>query len=71
MLPKGPRNLWDTAKTRDFSIGVQAALLPSSHDVLLTQETVAIAASPEARIVLTVYAPVDLKKKVSKNGATP
>jgi hypothetical protein len=27
-LPEEPRKLWDTARTRDFSIGVQAAMQP-------------------------------------------
>ncbi len=66
-LPKGPRKLWDTARTRDFSIGVQAAMQPSSYDMPLARETVEAASELKARIVLTVYAPEVFKKRVRKN----
>ena len=56
-LPKTARRLWDTAKRRDFSIGVQAGMQPTVLDIALEPETVGAAASLNARIVITVYAP--------------
>jgi hypothetical protein len=55
-LPKLERNLWDTAKVRDFNVGVQAALEPRSYEVALAYETIKIASELKARIVLTIYA---------------
>ena len=58
-LPRTARKLWDTAKRRDFNIGVQAAMRPSVSDMALEPETVRVVASLNARIVITVYAPRD------------
>ena len=57
-LPKPGRKLWDTAKRRDFSIGVQSAMQPFAFDIPLESATVRVAASLNARIVITVYAPM-------------
>jgi hypothetical protein len=51
------RTLWNTAKVRDFNIGVQAAARPFSYDIALANDTVKSAAAVGARIVFTVYAP--------------
>jgi hypothetical protein len=56
-LPRAARMLWDTAKSRDFSIEVQAGIQPTVLDIALDPETVRAAASLNARIVITVYAP--------------
>lgn len=56
-LPSPARRLWDTAKRRDFSIGVQAAMESEVVDFPLELETVRAVASLKARIVITVYAP--------------
>jgi hypothetical protein len=61
-LPKKARMLWNTAKVRDFNIGVQAAMQPRSYAIVLAQETVAAASALKARIVFTLYAP-DLPEK--------
>jgi hypothetical protein len=56
-LPKAARKLWDTAKRRDFNIGLQADMQPFALEFALESETVRAAASLNARIVITVYAP--------------
>ena len=56
-LPKPALKLWDAAKRRDFSVGVQAAIQSEVLDIVLETETVRAAASLNARIVITVYAP--------------
>jgi hypothetical protein len=56
-LPKTGRGLWNAAKARDFSIGVQAAMQPASSDFVVAAETVKAASEIGARIVFTVYAP--------------
>ena len=57
-LPKPARKLWDTAKRRDFNIGLQAAMQPHALEFALAPETVRAAASLNARIVITIYAPM-------------
>ena len=55
-LPKPARKLWDAAKRRDFSIGIQAGMQPSALDIAIEPETVRVAGSLNARIVITIYA---------------
>lgn len=56
-LPKAERRLWNRAKRRDFSIGVQAGEQPNSADFAVEATTVQGAARLGARIVFTVYSP--------------
>jgi hypothetical protein len=56
-LPKAGRDLWNTAKVRDFNIGVQAGMYPHSYEIELEEVTVKAASQIHARIVFTVYAP--------------
>jgi uncharacterized protein (DUF433 family) len=56
-LPRPAKQLWNAAKTRDFSIGIQSADKPPSMDFALSADTVKQAAEVGARIVITVYAP--------------
>lgn len=56
-LPKSERTLWDTARTRDFNIGMQSAAEPHCYEMALEAETVKAASTLGARIVFTVYAP--------------
>lgn len=56
-LPRPARRLWNEAKMRDFSIGIQPMKDPPSRDFALSAETVKQAASVGARIVITIYAP--------------
>jgi uncharacterized protein (DUF433 family) len=56
-LPRPSKRLWNEAKTRDFSIGIQSADKPNSMDFALSADTVKQAGKVGARIVITVYAP--------------
>jgi hypothetical protein len=56
-LPKKARDLWDAAKVRDFSIGVQACTKSPVLDFAIATETLKAAYELGARIVFTVYAP--------------
>jgi hypothetical protein len=56
-LSRAERKLWDTAKVRDFNVGVQSAMQPRTFEIKLTTETLGIASILRARIVFTVYAP--------------
>jgi len=54
-LPKAERELWNGAKTREFSIGVQAGKQPFACDFRIEAHTVKAVAELGAVIVLTVY----------------
>jgi hypothetical protein len=56
-LPPSELALWNSARGRDFSIGVQAGMEPNSCDFALDAATVQAVADLRARIVFTVYAP--------------
>jgi hypothetical protein len=56
-LPKAERKLWDTAKVRDFNIGVQAAMQPHCYEIPLAPETIEAVSTLRARLVFTIYAP--------------
>lgn len=56
-LPGTERKLWDTAKVRDFNIGVQTAMLPRAYEISLNAESLEIVSNLGARIVFTIYAP--------------
>src|SRR5580692_8596687 len=68
-LPRAERDLWNTAKVRDFNIGVQAAMRPFSYETALAAETVKAASELNARIVFTVYAPEEHRKRA--RGVSP
>lgn len=55
-LPADARALWQTAATRDFNVGIQAALHPHAYTHALAPDTLSAAASLNARVVFTVYA---------------
>jgi hypothetical protein len=65
-LPRTRRGLWNAAKVRDFNIGVQAAAQPFSCEFALAAETAKAAHELGARIVFTVYAPEEPRKRVGK-----
>jgi len=65
-LPKAQRDLWDTAKVRDFNIGVQAGMHPHCFEIELEEVTVQAASEIHARIVFTVYAPETGQKRSSR-----
>ena len=56
-LPRTVRQLWNTARIRDFNIGVQAAGQPHSFEIALSADTVKTVSKIGARIVFTIYAP--------------
>jgi hypothetical protein len=57
-LPPRSRALWNRARTRDFNIGIQAASAPYAYELPVEPETIRAVAGVNARIVVTVYAPV-------------
>jgi hypothetical protein len=62
-LPPRTRALWNSASRRDFNIGIQAGIDPHAFEVFLTPETLRLASSVNARIAVTVYAPVIAEPK--------
>jgi hypothetical protein len=56
-LPRPAKRIWNSAKTRDFNIGLQSADEPHSKEFPLSADTLMQAARVGARIVITVYAP--------------
>lgn len=56
-LPRAERKLWDTAKVREFSIGVQAQMKPLSFEITLAEQTIRAASELNARIGFTIYSP--------------
>jgi hypothetical protein len=62
-LPKTERKLWNRAKTREFSVGVQAAQEPSACDFRIEAQTIKAVAEVGAVIVLTVYSPELAKRR--------
>src|SRR5262249_54134012 len=54
-LPRAERKLWNQAKRRDFSVGIQSEEQPSAVDFALEAETLKAVADLAARIVFTVY----------------
>ncbi|MEO8096395.1 MAG: hypothetical protein ABI811_01750 [Acidobacteriota bacterium] len=65
-LPKPARDLWNTAKIREFSVGVQAGAQPLASDFIIHAETVNRTAAIGARIGFTVYAPEQPQASVAK-----
>lgn len=54
-LPKQKREIWDAAKVRDFSIGIQAGTHPNPCDFAIEAKTLNAVSELAARIVLTIY----------------
>ncbi len=62
-LPKTERELWNRAKTREFSVGVQAGPQPFACDFRIEAQTIKAVAELGALIVLTVYGPERAKRR--------
>ncbi|HEY7476085.1 MAG TPA: hypothetical protein VH679_13795 [Vicinamibacterales bacterium] len=62
-LPARARALWNQARVRDFNIGIQAAAAPHSYELPVDAKTLRAAAGVNARIVVTVYAPVPARTR--------
>jgi hypothetical protein len=56
-LPEKARNLWDSAQTRTFNIGIQAGLHPHSYMMKISNKTMEEAAQLGADVAITTYAP--------------
>lgn len=56
-LPKTERELWDKAKVRDFSLGVEPRLDLYCDELPIAADTLETVAELNARIVFCVYAP--------------
>lgn len=56
-LPPAARRLWDQARSREFSIGIEAGLRPHGFDLHLQRETLEAVLSVGATLAVTVYAP--------------
>ncbi len=65
-LPSEARRLWDSAKQRDFNVGIEAGLEPHSHELRLTERTVAWVARLGGSIVITTYAPEVILRTTSR-----
>ena len=56
-LPRSARRLWDTAESREFNVGIEAAAKSRTFELRLEPETLMAVAGVAGRIVVTVYAP--------------
>jgi hypothetical protein len=54
-LPKAQRKIWDEAKIREFSVGIQVQLKPITFEITLSEETIRAASEVSARINFTIY----------------
>jgi hypothetical protein len=54
-LPRREREVWDAAKVRDFSIGIQAGSHPNPSDFAIEVKTLKAVSDLAARIILTIY----------------
>ena len=57
-LPPRYRKVWDSAKSREFNIGIEAGLEPRSFEVRLDRRTVDAVTEVGGTLAVTVYAPV-------------
>ena len=55
LLPKKPREFWDSAETRNFNIGIQAGSKGKAREFKLSPRAMREASSVTARVVVTVY----------------
>jgi hypothetical protein len=56
-LPRNARRLWDTAQSREFNVGIEAASKSRTFELRLNTETLRAVTDIAGRIVITVYAP--------------
>jgi hypothetical protein len=66
-LPRNARRLWDTAQSREFNVGIEAAAKSRTFELRLEPETLMAVAGVAGRIVITVYAP----ERIHKPPTTP
>jgi hypothetical protein len=78
-LPQSARRLWDTAQSREFNVGIEAAAKSRTFELRLERETLMAVAGIAGRIVITVYAPERMheppttpeRKRVAQEGQPP
>jgi hypothetical protein len=78
-LPQSARRLWDTAQSREFNVGIEAAAKSRTFELRLERETLMAVAGVAGRIVITVYAPERMheppttpeRKRVAQEGQPP
>ena len=70
-LPPCYRKVWDSAKSREFNVGIEAGLEPHSFELRLNPRTVDAVRDVGGTLVVTVYAPVleETKASLSRNRA--
>ena len=56
-LPRVHRQTWDTAKRREFNIGIEAGIEPHGFELRLQQRTLQAISDMRSGVVITVYAP--------------
>ena len=66
-LPRNARRLWDTAQSREFNVGIEAAAKSRTFELRLEPETLMAVAGIAGRIVITVYAP----ERINESPTTP
>ena len=64
-LPPRYRKVWDSARSREFNIGIEAGLEPHSFELRLDRRTVDAVADIGGALIVTVYAPVLEEAKAS------
>lgn len=62
-LPRVHRQTWNSARRREFNLGIEAGLEPHSFELSLQPRTLKAIADVRGVLVITVYAP-DLRKAV-------
>jgi hypothetical protein len=61
-LPRKVRRLWNHARVKDFNIGIQGGYRPHCSVFPLNVETINAVARLGARVVVTVYSPLEVSK---------
>lgn len=56
-LPRAHRKTWDSAKRREFNVGIGAGLEPHAFELRLQQQTLQAISDVRGVVVVTVYAP--------------
>ena len=64
-LPPRYRKVWDSAKSREFNVGIEAGLEPHSFELRLDRRTVDAVTDVGGTLVVTVYAPLLEEAKAS------
>lgn len=62
-LPTAERHLWNAARVRSFSVGIQAGRQPNPCDFAIGAKTVKTVSELSAQIVLTLYPCAPIRKR--------